>query len=97
MTTAESLEKTLCATFCEAITVNPVPCGFAVSAGFADPSGDRIGFYVIADGENYHLEDDGEYLAQLIAVGIDIERGQRQQLLELDFSNCQGVMGPRYL
>jgi hypothetical protein len=82
MTTTASLEKALCSTFCQAITVNPVPCGFAVSAGFTDPSGDRIGFYVIADGENYHLEDDGEYLAQLLALGIDIEKGQRQQLLD---------------
>jgi hypothetical protein len=82
MTAAESLERALCTTFCEAITVNPVPCGFAVSAGFTDASGDRIGFYVMADGENYHLEDDGEYLAQLVALGVDFERGQRQQLLE---------------
>ena len=81
MTTAESLQKNLCTTFCEAITVSPVPCGYAVSAAFADASGDRIGFYVIAHGDNYHLEDDGEYLAQLLAMGIDIERGQRQQLL----------------
>jgi hypothetical protein len=81
MTTAGSLEKALCSTFCEAITVNPVPCGFAVSAGFKDPSGDRIGFYVIADGDNYHLEDDGEYLTQLVALGIDVEKGQRQQFL----------------
>jgi hypothetical protein len=82
MTKVESLEKALCSTFCDAITVNPVPCGFAVSAGFTDSSGDRIGFYIIADGENYHLEDDGEYLAQLLALGIDIEKGQRQQLLD---------------
>jgi hypothetical protein len=82
MTTAGDLGKALCSTFCETVTVNPVPCGFAISAGFSDVSGDRIGFYVIADGENYHLEDDGEYLAQLLAVGIDFERGQRQQLLE---------------
>jgi len=82
MTTAASLEKALCSTFCQAITVNPVPCGFAVSAAFTDPSGDRIGFYVIADGENYHLEDDGEYLSQLLALGIDFEKGQRQQLLD---------------
>jgi hypothetical protein len=82
MTTAASLEKALCSTFCQTIAVNPVPCGFAVSAGFTDPSGDRIGFYVIADGENYHLEDDGEYLAQLLALGIDFEKGQRQQLLD---------------
>lgn len=82
MTNAARLEKTLCSTFCQAITVNPVPSGFAVSAGFTDPSGDRIGFYVIADGENYHLEDDGDYLAQLQAMGIDFEKGQRQQLLD---------------
>ena len=81
MITAETLEKALCTAFCEAITVNPVPCGYAVGAAFTDASGDRIGFYVIADGDNYHLEDDGEYLAQLVALGIDIEKGQRQQLL----------------
>src|SRR4051812_21570873 len=36
MSTAETLAKALCSTFCEAITVNPVPCGFAVSAAFTD-------------------------------------------------------------
>ena len=82
MTTAKSLEQALCSTFCDAITVNPVPIGFAVSAAFTDPSGDRIGFYVIADGENYHLEDDGDYLAHLLAIGIDIESAQRRQLLD---------------
>jgi hypothetical protein len=82
MSTAETLAKALCSTFCEAITVNPVPCGFAVGAAFTDPSGDRIGFYVVAEGDNYRLEDDGEYLARLVALGIDIDRGQRLQLLE---------------
>jgi len=82
MNMAETLAKALCSTFCEAITVNPVPCGFAVSAAFTDASGDRIGFYVVAEGDGYRLEDDGEYLARLAALGIDIERGQRQQLLE---------------
>jgi hypothetical protein len=82
MNTAEILEKSLCATFCESITVNSVPCGFAVSSAFTDASGDRIGFYVIAEGENYRLEDDGEYLSRLIAQDIDVEKGQRYQLLE---------------
>lgn len=83
MTTAETLAKALCSTFCEAITVNPVPCGFAVSASFTDASGDRIAFYVVVtEGDGYRLEDDGEYLARLVALGIDIEKGQRQQLLE---------------
>lgn len=82
MITAQALEKALCSTFCGAIIVNPVPCGFAISAAFTDPSGDRIGLYVVADGENYHLEDDGEYLAQLTAIGVDFDKGQRQQFLE---------------
>jgi len=82
MNTAESLAKALCSTFCEAITVNPVPCGFAVSAAFIDASGDRISFYVVAEGDGYRLEDDGEYLARLVALDIDVEKGQRQQLLE---------------
>ena len=82
MSTAETLTRALCSTFCEAITVNPVPCGFAVSAAFTDASGDRIAFYVVAEGDSYRLEDDGEYLARLVALGVDIERGQRQQLLQ---------------
>ncbi len=88
MNTAESLAKALCSTFCEAITVSPVPCGFAVSAAFTDASGDRIAFYVVLEGDGYRLEDDGEYLARLVALGIDIERGQRQQLLDFVLESC---------
>jgi hypothetical protein len=62
-TTAESLAKALCSTFCEAITVNPVPAGFAVSAAFMDASGGRIGFYVVSEGNTFRLEDDGEAAA----------------------------------
>ena len=58
-----------------------VPCGFAVSSAFKDASGDRISFYVVAEGDSYRLEDDGEYLARLVAFGIDFEKGQRHQLL----------------
>jgi hypothetical protein len=82
MNIATTLEKRLCSTFCEAISVNAVPCGYAVSSAFKDASGDRLSFYVIAEGENYRLEDDGEYLARLVALGIDFEKGQRQQLLD---------------
>jgi hypothetical protein len=94
VTTAATLEKALCAAFCQAITVNPVPCGLAVSAGFTDPSGDRIGFYVVADGDNFHLEDDGEYLSQLIALGVDIEKGQRQHLLESILQTAGAIWDP---
>ena len=81
MTTAATLEKRLCSTFCEAISVTAVPSGFAVSSAFRDASGDRISFYVVSEGDSYRLEDDGEYLARLVALGVDFEKGQRQQLL----------------
>ncbi|MFN3634354.1 MAG: DUF1828 domain-containing protein [Rhizobium rhizophilum] len=82
MINPELLKKALCHTFCSSISVNPVPCGFAVSTFFVDRSGDPIDCYVVEDGDGYRIEDDGEYLARLIATGIPIDQGQRGQLLE---------------
>ncbi len=82
MIDALQLEKALCSTFCSSITVNPVPCGYAVSTLFKDRSGDRLGFYVVEDEDGYRIEDDGEYLSRLIASGIDVQNGQRNTLLE---------------
>lgn len=82
MTTAETLKSVLSRTFCEAIEVRPVPMGLAVRSPFDDNSGDNLTFYVRETGDGYQLEDDGSYLPHLVAAGIDIERGQRRQLLD---------------
>lgn len=82
MITAEQLRNALCATFCSAFEVNVVPSGYAVSSIFTDRSGDRISLYLVADDDGYRLEDDGEYLSRLVATGIELERGQRGQLLD---------------
>jgi hypothetical protein len=82
MINPETLKKALCHTFCSSVTVNPVPCGFAVSTFFVDRSGDPIDCYVVEDGDGYRIEDDGEYLTNLIASGIPIDQGSRGQLLE---------------
>ena len=79
---AETLEKALCHNFCSSISVNTVPCGYAVSTVFADRSGDRLGFYVLKGEDGYRIEDDGDYLSRLVASGIDIENTTRRQLLE---------------
>jgi hypothetical protein len=78
----EQLENALCAAFCSAFEVNVVPSGYAVSSIFMDRSGDRISLYLVAEDGGYRLEDDGEYLSRLVASGIEIERGQRGQLLD---------------
>ncbi|MCB9978170.1 MAG: DUF1828 domain-containing protein [Rhodospirillales bacterium] len=82
MINAQALEKALCSTFCSSITVNTVPCGYAVSTVFKDRSGDRLGFYIVKDEDGYRIEDDGDYLSRLIASGIDIENGTRKTLME---------------
>ncbi|MBK3398845.1 MULTISPECIES: DUF1828 domain-containing protein [Methylobacterium] len=79
----EDLKKTLCTTFCGGISVHPVPTGYAISSAFEDSLGDPISFYLThADGEKYIIEDDGGYLAHLIAKDIAIDQGTRGQLLD---------------
>jgi hypothetical protein len=80
--TPEKLKNALCAEFCSAFEVHPVASGYLVSSVFTDRSGDRISFFVVTEGGSYRLEDDGEYLARIVASGIEIERGQRGQLLD---------------
>jgi hypothetical protein len=82
MINSDALKKAICHTFCSSITVNPVPTGFAVSTFFIDRSGDPIGCYVVEDGDDYCIEDDGEYLARLVGSGVPIDQGQRRQLLD---------------
>lgn len=82
MINAEALRNALCKTFCSSIVVNPVPSGFAISTLFSDRSGDPLSFYLVESGDGFRIEDDGEYLAQLVGSGIPIDQGQRSQLLE---------------
>ena len=79
---AEAFSRELCSTFCGAIDVRAVPSGFAVSSAFEDSSGDRITFYLTESEEGFQIEDDGDYLAHLIARDIPIHEGTRGQLLD---------------
>ncbi|GJD57739.1 DUF1828 domain-containing protein [Methylobacterium dankookense] len=84
----EELKKTLCTTFCGGISVQPVPTGYAISSAFEDSLGDPISFYLThADEDNYIIEDDGGYLAHLIAKDITIDQGTRGQLLDAILSS----------
>lgn len=79
----EELKKTLCSTFCGGISVQPMATGYAISSAFEDSSGDPISFYLThADEDHYIIEDDGGYLAHLIAKDIPIYQGTRGQLLD---------------
>lgn len=81
MTEASTIKRQLTRSFCEEISVRHVPSGLAISFPFTDSSGDRIAFYVKENDQVISFEDDGDYLSHLVASGIDLDKGQRSQLL----------------
>ncbi|MCJ9673652.1 MULTISPECIES: DUF1828 domain-containing protein [unclassified Neorhizobium] len=82
MSDAQSILSSLHRSFSDAISVRPVPAGVAINSPFFDGSGDHIAFYARDTEDGIILEDDGDFLPHLIASGIDIETGQRRQLLD---------------
>ena len=86
--TPEALRRSLCSNFCSGVSVNPVASGYAVSSVFEDNSGDRISFYITPTSDGFVIEDDGAYLAHLIAKDIRIDHGTRGQLLDAILSTA---------
>ena len=82
MITADSLKGLLGRTFSESVDVRLAPAGLLVQTPFIDNSGDGLSFLVRETGDGYQFEDDGFFLSHLVASGIDIERGQRRQMLD---------------
>lgn len=71
--------------------------GLAVRSPFGDNTGDNVTFYVRETGDGFQLEDDGSYLPHLVASGLDIERGQRRQLLDNILSTSGAYWDPETL
>lgn len=76
------LSKKLCSAFCSGVTVSPLASGYAISSPFQDASGDKISFYLSPSSDGYVIEDDGSYLAHLIAKDVPITDGMRAQMLD---------------
>lgn len=79
-----NIEQVLCRAFCDGISVTAVPAGLAVSTGFEDASGDRIGFYLTRDADSglWRIEDDGSLVPTLAATGVNIFKGARAKLFQ---------------
>ena len=73
------MKEELCRAFCDGLTVTEVPAGLAVGTPFRRPDGDTIGFYVVGPDATgrYHVEDDGFTMANLEALGADLETATR--------------------
>jgi len=76
-----SLQKEICAAFCDGLIVRPVPVGFAISTPVTWFSGDRISFYARVEGERARLEDSGTLLFDLEGYGADFSSDTRRETL----------------
>lgn len=79
---AEKLKAALCGAFCAELSVQSVPAGLAFSGIFDGIDGDRVSGYVITDRNLPYLSDDGSFLAELEASGVDVLGGARAKFLE---------------
>jgi hypothetical protein len=77
--------------------VQEVPVGLAISAMFQDDIGDKVGAYLIRDAETFFLADDGSFLAELDASGVDVRTGTRVQFLERVLAPASAFVDPETL
>lgn len=78
----EELKNALCTAFCGELSVRKIPAGLAFSGIFEGLNGDRVSGYVILNDGAPYLSDDGSFLADLDASGVDIEFGARAKYLD---------------
>ena len=79
--TPGKLHKALCSHFCSDLLVREVPAGLTVSAMFEGFDGDRLGCLIEQTGTGWRLSDDGTFLGDLEAYGVDIRKGGRSEFL----------------
>ena len=92
---SRDLRESLCAAFCGDLTVVEVSAGLAVSAMYEGSDGDRLGCLVEQTGKGWRLSDDGAFLGDLEAYGIDINRGGRAEFLARVLRPIGGQIDPR--
>jgi len=75
-----NIKEELCKTFCNALSVQQVPAGFAVGTGHEAMSGDQIGFYVVGPNSSgkYVIEDNGLLIPAIEAEGAELSNKTRR-------------------
>ncbi len=93
-----ALEHSICKLFCGDLSVKSLPSGIAVTTTFRDQSSDPVACFMDQDEDGWYLADDGNFLSDTIARGIEIETGSRKIFLDsvlgpadawCDLSNCE--------
>lgn len=82
MINIDALRESVCKTFCGEISVKALPSGIAITTIFRDAASDSIACFIEQENGEWHLADDGHFLPDIVARGIDIEKGARKEFLD---------------
>lgn len=82
MIDTENLRSRLCKSFCGDLSVKALPSGVAVTTRFRDAVNDPIACFIEQDAAGWYLADDGQFLPDIVARGIEIQVGSRKEFLD---------------
>jgi hypothetical protein len=82
MINIDALRESVCKTFCGEISVKALPSGIAITTMFRDAASDSVACFIEQENGEWHMADDGHFLPDIIARGIDIEKGARKEFLD---------------
>jgi len=82
MIDTDALKESLCKSFCADLSVKQLPSGFAVTTTLRDAVSDPIACFIERENGGWFMADDGQFLADTVARGIDIGTGSRKDFLD---------------
>lgn len=77
-----ALRESICKTFCGDLAVKTLPSGIAITTTFRDAVSDPIACFIEQDDDGWYMADDGHFLSDTVARGIDIQTGSRKAFLD---------------
>lgn len=77
-----ALREGICKTFCGELSVRTLSTGVAITTTFRDAVSDPISCFIEKEDDGWYLVDDGHFLSDLVARGIDVESGSRKDFLD---------------
>ena len=76
------LRESICKTFCGDLVVKTLPSGIAVTTTFRDAVSDPLACFIEQDEGGWYMADDGHFLSDTVARGIDVQTGSRKSFLD---------------
>jgi hypothetical protein len=76
------LRDSICKSFCGDLSIKALPAGIAITTTFRDAASDPIACFIEQDNGGWYIADDGHFLPDTLARGIDVQSGPRKDFLD---------------